>query len=523
MKKYLFLPFLVFFLFVVSNSKGQKSNAPNVVLIMLDDLNDNTGFLKGHPQVKTPNMDELAQQSAVFYNAHANAPICGPSRSSLLTGIYPHVSGNFWFDKWFENPILKNCKSLPEIMGLSGYQTFGTGKLMHDEVESMWGQFGIPNDFGPYPFDGKKTVGHPSVPEKFRELGKNDGLFTSLADVPEILPTSDAPGYKGWRDVRNKKLFKYVNDDDRDLMNDELSANWAVEKIGSLEKANDAKPFFLAVGFVKPHTPLVAPQKYFDMYPLETLKIPEIKKKDKDDCYYLSTFDRFIPPWATYYTALKDSYKGEDEGLKKYLQAYLACVTFADDQVGKVIDALKKSKFNDNTIVILVSDHGYNHGEKDFLYKNNLWEKSTRVPLLIRTPKTVAKGGVKVNNPVSLVDIYPTIMDLCNIKEANMKNSNGAPLSGFSLNPFIESATGKGWKGPEVALTVVRGDFKSKDKKKQSYAVRSKEYRYILYVNGKEELYHNDKDPNEWDNLANDPKFSKIKMELKKQLLALIN
>lgn len=505
----------------MQNVLSQETKKNNILLIVLDDLNDYTGFLGGHPQAKTPYMDALANTGTVFTNAHTNAPICAPSRASMLTGIYPHVSSNFWFSKWTENDILKNSKSLPKYMGDNGYNTFATGKLMHHHVKSEWMEYGIENDFGPYAFNGKKVVQHPSIPKEYCR-DKNDGLYASLADVPVITASNGFPGHKGWYDVKNRKPFKYINDKDRDLLNDEKSANWAVTKLKDLDDENNKKPFFMAVGFVRPHTPLVAPQKYFDMYPLETLKVPVIKKNDTDDTYYRSTF-KWTPPWAQHFEELKASYPTIDEGLRKYLQAYLACVSFADEQVGKVMNALNKSRFKENTIVILVSDHGYNHGQKGFLYKNNLWEESTKVPMIVKAPNLKVSQGKRINHPVSLIDIYPTIADFSNIKSSNLKNSDGKPLSGHSLKPFMENPENPKWNGPDVALTVVRGNFRSQESQEQSYSVRSKDFRYILYVNGKEELYNHINDRYEWTNLAYNSKFSKVKMQLKKQMNQLLN
>ncbi len=512
---------LILFFGNVEICNSQTAEKPNILLIVLDDLNDYTGFLGGHPQVKTPNMDALAKEGTVFTNAHTNAPICAPSRASFLTGIYPHVSQNFWFTDWTENEVLKNCKSLPQFMGDNGYHTFGTGKLMHHRVKSDWQDYGIPNTFGPYAFNGKKVVQHPIMPKEY-STDKNDGLFTSLANVPNIPKVGKFPGFNGWFDVANRKPFTYVDENNRDLLNDEQHAKWAVEKLKTLEKTESDKPFFMAIGFVRPHTPLVAPQKYFDMYPLETLKVPVIKKNDTDDTFYRSTFP-WTPPWANHLEELRDSYPTLNEGLKKYLQAYLACVSFADAQVGKVLTALKDSKFYNNTIVILTSDHGYNHGQKDFLYKNNLWEESTRVPLIIKAPSIKSSVGKQINHPVSLIDVFPTIADFSNIKSSNLKTENGKPLSGYSLKPFLENPEWHNWKGPDVALTVVRGNFKSNKVNEQSYSVRSKKYRYIRYVNGKEELYDNEKDPYEWKNLASVKKYKKIKKNLNQQMNLLLS
>ena len=514
---YTYYIFLIGLFFITNSSlKGQQKKQPNVLLIVLDDLKDYTGFLGGHPQAITPHMDALAKDGVVFTNAHTNAPICAPSRASFLTGIYPHKSKNFWFSKWTDNSVLKNSKTIMRFMRDNGYLALATGKLMHHREKKEWDEYGIENNFGPYAFDGKRPARHPNVPKEYYH-DKNDGLYSSLANIPIVKNSKNNTVYKGWYDVKNRKPFKYVNDNNRDLLNDELSANWTVNKIKELDNNQNSKPFFLAVGFVKPHTPLVAPQKYFDKYPLETLKLPVIKKNDVNDTFYTSTF-KWIAPWAKHYQNLQDAYPNFNHGLKTYLQAYLACVSFADDQVGKVLKALKNSKFNENTIVILVSDHGYNIGEKEFIYKNNLWEETTRIPMIIRAPKFKKNAGERVNHPVSLIDVYPTIVDLCDIDDTNIKNNQGALLSGFSMKPFLKNPKKGKWEGPNVALTVVRGNTKSNEPTEQSYSVRSKEYRYIRYVNGKEELYNHTNDPYEWTNLAYKPEFKKIKKNLENQL-----
>ena len=524
---YIKLLSILLLLNITGNVSAQTSEKPNVLFIMLDDLNDYVGFLGGHPQVKTPNMDRLAKQGTVFTNAHTNAPICAPSRASLLTGIYPHVSNNYWFFEWTKNEVLKDVKTLPKHLSDNGYNSFGTGKMMHHRVDSEWTEYGIPNDFGPYPYNGKGYKGpkeftpHPSMPKEYA-TNKNDGLFGPLSDVPNVPADANSPGYNGWYNLAKGKPFKYKSGTDRDLMNDEKHAKWAVNKLQSLEKNGTDKPFFLAVGFVRPHTPLVAPQKYFDMYPLQTIQLPELKANDTDDTYYTENFP-YIPKWTMHYDNLKVAYNGDIElGLKKYIQAYLACITFVDEQVGKVLDALEVSKFEENTVVILASDHGYNHGEKDFVYKNNLWEETTRIPMIIKAPNYKKSHGKEVHHPVSLIDIFPTIVDLCNIDATNITGENGKPLSGFSLKPFLEKPKTRKWKGPDVALTVVRGKFKSTKPDEQSYSVRSKRYRYILYVSGKEELYDHKKDSYEWDNLENNEKYSKVKKQMKSEMMEIL-
>jgi len=184
-----------------------------------------------------------------------------------------------------------------------------------------------------------------------------------------------------------------------------------------------------------------------------------------------------------------------------------------------VVDAIDSSGLRDNTIVLVTSDHGYNMGEKDYLFKNSLWEESGRVPLIIRAPG-IAKAGAVVEHPVSLIDIYPTLADLCNLKGDTRKNDKGAPLDGYSLEPFLTDPKTDRWDGPDVALTVIKSErYPSEQIDRQHYSVRSRRWRYILYNNGDEELYDHDADPYEWTNLSENEQYAQVKAGLKKQLL----
>lgn len=497
---------------------------PNVLLILVDDLNTSVGFLAGHPQVITPHMDKLADESIIFANAHCNIAICAPSRASMFTGIYPHVSRNYWFDNWYDNDVLKNCMTLPQFLRNHGYQAFGTGKLLHNEREIEWTEYGLDHYFGPYAYNGKKTVGHPSVPRPYRDCDKNDGTFAPLADIPSFPANKTVPGYTGWYDHIQRKHFRYVSDDDRDLLNDELQAAWTVDKIRELAAQKDSQPFFLTVGFSRPHTPLIAPQKYFDLYPLETLKLPERTADDRADTPFRSAFPSgWMPRWATMYELLEKSFDDVESGLRRVLQAYLACITFVDEQIGAVMTALHESGLDDNTVVILVSDHGYHHGEKQMLFKHTLWEESTRIPMLVRVPGLGERAGRCVEVPVSMIDIYPTVTDYAGLaSQDNRRNENGAPLCGHSLRPFIEDPASGEWEGPAGALTMMKSPTQSLDPADYNYSVRSKDYRYIRYHNGNEELYYHPRDCHEWTNLANDPAYAEAKALLKSQLFDLV-
>lgn len=493
---------------------------PNVVMIVCDDLNDYVTGMGGHPQAKTPNMAKLAASGVRFRRAYSNNPVCAPSRGSFFTGIYPHTSGLIHFGKWYENEVLINSRTIGEHFRANGYQTLGAGKLLHHWRKHVWELSGPRADYGPFPYDGKKFVAHPSVPEPFRSIGHVDGTFAPLSDVPRMPKSKEAPGFNGWMDQPKWNVCKplrYVSETDRDPLPDERYAAWAVAQIRRLAKEESPRPFFLGVGFLRPHTPLVAPKRFFDMFPLKDVRLPVIQASDAADTHYKDVF----PPTQKgprYFRLLKESYPTLEEGLRNYVRAYLACVAFVDEQVGKIVDAVDRSGFADNTVILLTSDHGYNLGQKDYLFKNSLWEESGRVPLIVRAPGVARPGGV-AEHPVSLVDIYPTLADLCGLKGDTRKNDKGAPLDGHSMKPFLQDPAAGTWDGPRGALTVIKAHRRPPAKIHQHhYSLRTRRYRYTLYNNGAEELYDHDKDPREWTNLAASASCATIKAELRAEL-----
>jgi iduronate 2-sulfatase len=242
-----------------------------------------------------------------------------------------------------------------------------------------------------------------------------------------------------------------------------------------------------------------------------------IKPNDAEDCHYKDVFDS-DQKGLKYFRLLKESYPDLDSALKAFTQAYLASVAAVDECVGRVIEAVDKSPFKDNTIIVVTSDHGWNMGEKDYLFKNSLWEESTRVPLIIRAPGVAVPGGI-AEHPVSLIDIYPTLIDLCGLEGDTRKNKKGAKLDGHSLCPFLKDPKSETWTGPDAALTMIYARKGTEgDPTKQHWSVRTRRWRYILYNNGSEELYDHDTDPYEWINLCGDTRYGKVKADLKAQL-----
>ncbi len=498
----------------------------NALLIVCDDLNDSVQGMGGHPQAKTPNIARLMKQAVQFSNAHSNAPICAPARACLFSGIYPHHSGIIDFKPMDSSELLRNSVWLFEHFKNNGYEIFGAGKLHHYEREILKlfenpdgsTNYGPRTDYGPFPNNGEKAnmeVLHPSlkwleqyITDHDKKLWKARGehSFAPLSDVPA---PPKYPGWHGWAYGRGRKPMRYVSETDRDPMPDEMTAAYGAEV---LSRPHD-KPFLLGLGFIRPHTPLYAPKKYFDMFPPEELQLPPYKEDDLDDC------QGFLKLILQYGFERHELYK--NHGLwKRFLQAYLACTAFVDAQIGVVLDALERSPYADNTVVILTGDHGFHMGEKHYNFKLTNWEEATRVPLIVKAPG--CRAGAACDVPVSHVDIYPTLIDYCGLPENPNAGRSGVPLDGHSLRPLVENPEAGQWDGPDVALIAVYGERKPEGGQYHNFSVRSRRWRYTLYENGAEELYDHQNDPNEWTNLAGVEKYAAVKAELKQKLLAML-
>jgi arylsulfatase A-like enzyme len=501
----------------------------NVLFIICDDLNDfieGLGGQEGHPQAFTPNLETLAESSTVFPMAYSNNPVCAPSRSSLLYGMFHQTSGSYFWEEWYDQSAkAQNSYTMNRFFKENGYRVIGSGKVNHHmwkgyrsrnsdefrrERDLEWSQYEHLTDYGPFwGTSGSNFHAMPDVPAPFREIGSIDGSYGSMKSAWESpRRTSSEKFFYGGAPWWGAP-FRYNSEDDRDPTPDEKNAAWAVNQLQQLENADE--PFFLAVGFVRPHTPLHAPQKYFDLYPLEPggvvdqvvltrLQENDIADTHMHDLVPMGNANRNKGP--RYYQTLLESYDDDMvQALRVYTQAYLACVAAVDDAIGTVITALDNSPLKDNTIVVVTSDHGYNLGEKEWLFKGSPWEESCRVPLLIRVPEVTIPGS-KVEVPVSLIDLYPTLIDFCDLPKDNRMNESGAYLDGYSLRALIEDPTGNTWTGHEAALTMLHNQSGNAQLNSHHFSIRTQHYRYIRYSNGDEELYDHRTDPDEWNNLA---------------------
>jgi arylsulfatase A-like enzyme len=360
---------------------------PNVLFIAVDDLNDWIGCLGGHPQVQTPNIDRLAARGTLFTNAHCQAPLCNPSRSSLLTGLRPSSTGICGLSPGIRQvERTANHVTLPQTFTSAGYRTYTCGKIYHDGSIPRPNQAAEFNAWGPAP------------PIARRET-----------------PFIDTPGHH--------KAMDWGPWPKRD--EDGGDYQIATAAIGAIEAAPQDKPFFVACGFRLPHVPCYAPQQYFDLYPPATTKLPEVRDDDRDDTPRFSWYLH----WKLPEPRLK-FLKEADQWLP-LVRAYLASITYMDAQVGRVLDALEKSGRADRTIVVLWSDHGWHLGEKLITGKNTLWQRSTHVPLVFAGPG-IAKGQ-KCNRPAELLDIFPTLLELAQMPPRD-------DLEGHSLVPQLRDA-----------------------------------------------------------------------------------
>ena len=368
------LKVLFSFSLIINLMSCVNNTQPNIVLIMVDDLNDYPEIFNGHPQAKTPNIKKLANSGTSFLNAYTNDPMCGPSRASMITGVYPHNSSNFWQDSWLKNKVLSNTKTIMEKFKENGYNVVGSGKILHHHSSNLWSEFKHKADYGPVAYKGnkekgKKGIAHPDVPKPFSSIGQIDGSFGALKNISNLEMDGEKISW-AYGGSAGYKEFQYNNEEDRDLTPDEINAKWAEDKLNEFASSDNEQPFFLAVGFLRPHTPLIAPQKYFDMYPIEDIQLANILENDKDDTFrnydlnYKNllietekkgsspTHQQLTRRWIEMFENLEKSYDDPEEGLKRFTQAYLACVSAVDDNIGQVMNAIDNSRLKDNTIII---------------------------------------------------------------------------------------------------------------------------------------------------------------------------
>ncbi|MFM9031989.1 MAG: sulfatase [Opitutaceae bacterium] len=412
---------------------------PNVLFIAVDDLRDWVGYFGHNPQAKTPNYDRLARMGTSFTRAYCASPVCNPSRTALMSGMRASTTGVYETNVDFR-PIVPPAKMLTSAFRDAGYFIHGSGKIYHEAYRRReeWDDY----------LDKERGDPRPAA-------GQSEGVGG----------------------------IKFAPLDCRD---DQLS-DWGIADYGiaSLQRKHD-KPFFLAVGFHKPHMPWNVPRKWFDLFPLESIKLPPYLENDLDD----------LPPAAVRMAHPETDHEPMRKSgrWKEAIQAYLATIAYCDMNLGRLLDALGKSAYRDNTIICLWGDHGWHLGEKHHWRKFALWEEATKAPFMwvvpgVTTPNTICE------RTVDFMSIFPTLTDLCGIPTP-------AHNEGVSIRRLLADPKAP-WDLP--ARTTYRFN---------NHTVRSEGWRYIRYANGDEELYDEAKEPNEWTNLAAKPEFAARKAEL---------
>lgn len=420
----------------------EKPTRPNVLFIAIDDLNHWVGHLNRNPQTDTPNIDRLASMGVTFSNANCAAPACNPSRAALMSGLRPSTTGVYDNGQNWK-PIVPKEQTLTSQFLNAGYNVYGAGKIYHAQEHrpGEWTEY--------FSNRGTRLTMHPAANGR----GVGGIRFGPLSN-----PDSDMPDYQ--------------------------VVDYALEKLD----AKHDKPFFLAVGLVKPHMPWSVPKKYFDDVPLDSIQLPPHTENDLSDVPEAGI--KMAKPNGDHAKMLASGRWDEA------VQAYLATIRFTDAQVGRLMEGLDQSAYRDNTVVVLWGDHGWHLGEKEHWRKFALWEEACRAPLVWVAPGVTTPGSV-CNRPVDFMTIYPTLCDLADIPIPDH-------VEGPSIVPLLKDADAT-WSRP--ALTTFHRD---------NHSFRSEKFRYIRYADGSEELYDHDEDPYEWTNLSDKAQYDSVKKEFLK-------
>jgi uncharacterized sulfatase len=460
-------------------SDAADSRKPNVLFLSADDLCTALGCY-GHPLVKSPNIDALAARGVKFERAYCQFPLCSPSRTSFLTGRRPNVTQIFtnpsaayatgaktFYSVHFRT-TLPDTITMPQLFRQHGYFVTRIGKLFH---------YGVPADIGTASFDDYRSWDYTINP-RGRDKDDEDEITT-------LTPKAQGAGRFG---ATLSWLAAKGADEEQ---TDGIAATEAIAMLEKLKKRN--QPFFLAVGFYRPHTPYVAPKKYFDLYPLDKVQPGKLEPGEKEKA-----------PAPAYASGKPEQDKMTDQQRRQAAQAYHASTSFMDAQVGRVLGALKRLDLERDTVVVFTSDHGYHLGEHGLWQKMSIWDESARVPLVIAAPG--AKGsGKTAKSPVELVDLYPTLADLCGLTAPEY-------LDGKSLRPMLDDPA-KSVK-PAALTQVARGNF-------HGLSVRTERWHYIAWDYGDKgaQLYDHTADAHELTNLADDPKHAATVAEMKQLVL----
>jgi len=425
----------------------------NVLFIVSDDLTSTALGCYGHPIVQSPSVDSIARNGVRFDRAYCQYALCAPSRASFLTGLRPDTTKVLTNGPDFRDAV-PNHVTMPQLFKNSGYQAIREGKMFH---------MGVPGTVGTDRWQDAPSWTHNGSPQ-----GKE---HNSKGERKNFTPQ-----------VGDGVAMQYVRTPDASEQADFDAANRA---IAHLEKHRN-NPFFLGLGFVRPHVPFVAPSEYFDRYPLSKIQLPKNPANDLDDIPALV-------PGVLANTSF--NMKMNDDQVRETLRAYYAALSFMDDQLGRVLKTLDSLGLRDNTVIVFQGDHGWHLGEHTFWQKRSLMEESARVPLLISAPGRRARGHA-CRSLVELIDVYPTLAQLCGLQPP-------ANLEGQSMVPLLDNPRRPHKPAAKTQLNAG---------KVEGRAIRTQDFRYIRWregTNTAEELYDHRKDPGEFTNLAANSAFAR--------------
>ena len=434
---------------LISNGK-EEDPKKNVLFLVIDDLNDWISVLDEKNPIKMPNLEKLAAKGVLFKNAYCSSPSSNPSRVAVLTGIRPNNSGVYG-NKSDWRAAMPDVLTIQQYFMQNGYESYGAGKVFHHHWDGA--------------FHDKAS-------------------FIDFLLMPKTYPDSPMPAKKlnGLENYGSKNTDWGVYPLDEKNAVDYNSAMYGVKFLSK----KHAKPFFLSIGIFRPHMPFFCPKEYFDLYS-DNCVMP--MRFDGDTIDLPSGAKSLLRENSWFWSGMEEAIKANPESWINMVRAYQACATFADKQIGRILEALENSEYKENTIIVLWSDNGYHLGEKNHIEKFALWEKATHVPYII-VANDIIKPGTIINKPVDLMTIYPTLIDLCKLKKKD-------DIEGISLLPLINDPT---IELPPALSTYMSGN----------HALRTERWRYIRYVDGSEELYDHFNDPNEWNNLANKKEYEEV-------------
>ncbi len=432
---------------------SQEKQRPNILFIAVDDLNNYVSILKNYPGIKTPNLDKFSKKSFTFTKAYCPSPVCNPSRIAILTGLSPSSTGLYQLqDAFSQSNEAVNSILIPELFKQHNYTTMWSGKIFHTG--------GSPEQTRP---------DQSRLDMMWDDVQGKDGGYGPMPTEVNIPKSIEKPI---WFDYQE---WKGPDADFPDVINTDYT-------IGRLNK-NYKQPFFMALGLYRPHNPWTVPQRFYKLYPKDSIVLPIVDENDLDDLPDLGR------EWAE--SPVKLSVLKDSNHYEATVRSYLAAISFMDYNLGRVLEALNNSPHRNNTIVVLWSDNGFHMGEKHHFAKQALWEQSSQVLLMIRIPN-MKNEEVRIDEPVNLIDIYPTLIDLCDIGEPPQE------LDGQSLYPFM---TNPSLKASKPSLTFY---------KHGSVSIRTDKYRYIRYYDGTHELYNEEADPYEIHNLAHKDGYQNV-------------